>query len=77
MYIVDHQIREDLGDKNKEAAKKWKEMSEKEKQHYQQIAAQVPCPSEGKFDKWHETQRILSNLQDNVSRCCVLSSDDA
>jgi len=52
-------------------------MGEKEKQHYQQIAAQVPCPSEGKFDKWHETQRILSNLQDNVSRCCVLSSDDA
>ena len=67
--ILDSHTTADLGDANKKAAKKWKEMSQDDKQNYRQMATQVPSPSEGNFDRWHETQRILSNMQDNVSRC--------
>ena len=58
---------EDLGDKNREAAMKWNEMSQEVKQRYQQLAAQLPSPSDNNYDKWYEAQRILSNMQDNVS----------
>jgi len=46
---------------------KWKEMDEEGKTHYQQLATQLPSPSASSHDKWHETQRILTNMQDSVS----------
>lgn len=57
----------ELGDKNTAAAMKWREIGEEEKQWYHQLASQIPSPAEGGYDKWHETQRILTNFQDNVS----------
>ena len=44
-------------------------MSEEDKKHYNQLAAQISSPDEGSFDQWHETQRILSNMQENVRIC--------
>ena len=60
-----------LKDKNKAASVKWYGMSEEEKQRYYQLAVQVPSissPSHNNiiYNKWHETQRVLCNLQENV-----------
>ena len=58
----------ELKDKNKAASLKWHDMSGEEKQQYYQLASQVPSvssPSHNMY-KWHETQRVLSNLQENV-----------
>lgn len=60
----------ELREKNKAAARKWHAMSQDEVKRYFQLAAQLPTVSSSSscvYDKWHETQRILSNLQDNVS----------
>ena len=57
----------DLSSKNKVSASKWHSMSEVEKQHYFQLATQISVtPSNSVYSKWHETQRILSNSQENV-----------
>ena len=38
-------------------------MERKEKQKYQQLAAQLPCVSTAEgYDKWHETQRVLKKM---------------
>ena len=47
-------------------------MGEVEKERYHQLATQVPTVSDtpglsNPYDTWHETQRVLSNLQGNVS----------
>ena len=60
----------DLGDKNKAAAIKWRAMSQEDKQPFFQLASQIPAvspsASSSAYNTWHETQRILSNFQDNV-----------
>ena len=68
-FTLDGQAIDDLGEKNRAAAVKWRVMSTEKKQYYQQQAAQLPStfPSDTSYDKWHETQRVLSNMQDNVS----------
>ena len=56
-----------LGERNKVAVMKWQEMTRDQKK-YQQLAAQTPSVSTScTYDKWHETQRILSNIQNTVS----------
>ena len=57
------QVLEDLGNKNRAAAMTWNEMSQEVKQRYQQMAAQLPSPSDNNYDNWQETQQILSNMQ--------------
>ena len=37
-------------------------MSQEVKQRYQQLAAQLPSPSDNNYDNWQETQQILSML---------------
>ena len=65
---IDGQAIKNLGERNKVAAMKWQEMTRDQKEKYQQLAAQTPSVSTScTYDKWHETQRILSNMQDNVS----------
>ena len=66
---VEGQSIEDLGEKNRAAGAKWREMSEECKEKYKQLAVQLPLvtPDDTSYDKWHETQRILSNMQQNVS----------
>ena len=49
LNYLDGQVLEDLGDKNREAAMKWNEMSQEVKQRYQQLAAQLPSPSDNLF----------------------------
>ena len=60
----------DLGDKNRAAAVKWRAMSQEDKQPFFQLASQIPTvpqnASSSAYNTWHETQRILSNMQDNV-----------
>ena len=51
-------------------------MSEEEKQRYYQLAVQVPSvssPVHNMYNKWHETQRVLCNLQENVRMNIILS----
>lgn len=57
-----------LGEKNKAAAAKWNAMDDEGKHQYHQLAAQLPIvtPDLPVYDKWHETQRVLTNMQDNV-----------
>ena len=61
----------DLVVKNKIASTKWQQMDPAEKAKYEQLAAQLPSVSAESFDKWHETQRILKNMQENVCVCNV------
>ena len=67
--VVESRAIKELAERNKLAAKKWQELGDDQKQHYHQLAVQVPSvsPDNATFNKWHETHRILSNLQDNVS----------
>ena len=44
-------------------------MDPAEKAKYEQLAAQLPSMSAESFDKWHETQRILKNMQENECVC--------
>ena len=69
--IIEGKAIPELKDKNKATLAKWRVMSEEEKQRYYQLAAQVPTvssPSHSSlmYNKWHETHRVLSNLQENV-----------
>ena len=57
--VLDSLAIERLAENNRVAAKKWKEMSGE--------AISSTCSTGSSCDKWHETQRILSNMQDNVS----------
>ncbi len=69
VVVVEGQALIDLGDKNRAASVKWRGMSREEKNHYYQLATQLPSPSDVSLGAlgWHETQRILTNVQDNVS----------
>ena len=60
-----------LGEKNRAASVKWKSLGQDEREKYQQLAAQIPTESSAPgpsthYHKWHETQRVLRNLQGNV-----------
>ena len=69
VYATEGMAISELSEKNRAASTKWCSMTQEDKQRYFQLAMQVPTmssPSDTTY-KWHETQRILSNLQDNVS----------
>ncbi len=63
------------------ASVKWKALNQDERGKYEQLAAQIPTESSAPgpsthHDKWHETQRVLSNLQGNVSGICTYTQNN-
>lgn len=64
-----------MSERNRVAGQKWQESDSQEKMKYQQLAAQLPTVSvDENCDKWHETRRVLKNMQENVCILCYIIS---
>lgn len=66
VHFLEGQSCTDLGEKNKMASTRWQQLNREEKLKYEQLAAPLPSASGDNVDKWHETRRVLKNLQENV-----------
>ena len=56
-----------MAERNSIAAEKYRSLSIEQKQHYCELASSSSVDGELEINKWHETKRVLSNMNHNVS----------
>ena len=56
-----------MAEKNSIAAEKYRNLSTEQKQHYHELASSSSVDRKLEINKWHETKRVLNNMNHNVS----------